>query len=132
MPNEIIGGMSQHSVSPGQTGIQGQSLGWWPWYDYGGRLSPLKLTIFVALFVPGCWVAAAYGFGLLGARPLNEAIREIGLWTIRLVFLALAVTPLRQALRWPQLIIVRRMIGVAAFAYVLVHFSLYTAQQAFD
>jgi methionine sulfoxide reductase heme-binding subunit len=104
----------------------------WPWYDYGGRLSPFKLAVFMVLFVPALWVAFAYGFGLLGARPLNEAIREIGLWTIRLIFLALAVTPLRQILQWPRLIIVRRMIGVAAFAYVLIHFSLYTAQQAFD
>jgi methionine sulfoxide reductase heme-binding subunit len=104
----------------------------WPWQDYGGRLSPFKLAVFVALFGPALWVAFAYGFGLLGARPLNEAIREIGLWTIRLIFLALAVTPLRQMLQWPRLIIVRRMIGVAAFAYVLIHFSLYTAQQAFD
>ena len=104
----------------------------YPWNDYGGRLSPLKLTVFVALFVPAAWVAFAYGFGLLGARPLNEALREIGLWTIRLIFLALAVTPLRQVLQWPRLILVRRMIGVAAFAYVLIHFSLYTASQAFD
>ena len=103
-----------------------------PWDDYGGRLSPLKLTVFAALFVPAGWVAFAYGFGLLGARPLNEAIHQIGLWTIRLIFLALAVTPLRQLLQWPRLILVRRMIGVAAFAYVLIHFSLYTASEAFD
>jgi len=104
----------------------------YPWYDYGGRVSPLKLTVFVALFVPAAWVMFAYAFGLLGARPLNEAIHQIGLWTIRLIFLALAVTPLRQILQWPRLILVRRMIGVAAFAYVLIHFSLYTASQAFD
>lgn len=103
-----------------------------PWDDYSGRLSPLKLVVFTALFVPAGWVAFAYGFGMLGARPLNEAIHQVGLWTIRLIFLALAVTPLRQILRWPRLIVVRRMIGVAAFAYVLIHFTLYTASQAFD
>ncbi|MGH7045888.1 MAG: sulfite oxidase heme-binding subunit YedZ [Stellaceae bacterium] len=103
-----------------------------PWNDYGDRFSPLKLAVFVALFAPALWVAFAYGFGLLGARPLNEAIHQIGLWTIRLIFLALAVTPLRQILRWPRLIVVRRMIGVAAFAYVLVHFSLYVTSEAFD
>jgi len=86
----------------------------YPWYDYGGRVSPLKLTVFVALFVPATWVIFAYAFGLLGARPLNEAIHQIGLWTIRLIFLALAVTPLRQIQQWPRLILVRRMIGVAA------------------
>jgi sulfoxide reductase heme-binding subunit YedZ len=104
----------------------------WPWQDYGGRLSPLKLAVFVALFVPGLWVAFAYAFGLLGARPLNAAIHQIGLWTIRLIFLALAVTPLRQTLHWPRLADLRRMIGVAACAYVLIHFTLYGVSQAFE
>jgi methionine sulfoxide reductase heme-binding subunit len=110
----------------------GRKAAMWPWYDYGGRLSLFKLAVFVALFAPALWVALADSQGWLGARPLNEAIREIGLWTIRLIFLALAVTPLRQVLDWPRLILVRRMIGVAACAYVLVHLFLYTAQQGFD
>ena len=104
----------------------------YPWYDYSRRLSPLKLTVFLALFLPAIWVAAAFSLGWLGARPLNEAIHQIGLWTIRLIFIALAITPLRQIWQWPRLILVRRMIGVAAFAYVLCHFSLYWVDQAFD
>ena len=104
----------------------------YPWNDYSGRLSPLKLVVFVSLFVPASWVAVAYFFDLLGARPLNEAIHQIGLWTIRLIFLALAITPLRQILGMPRLIIVRRMIGVAAFIYVMIHFGLYATDQAFD
>ncbi len=103
-----------------------------PWNDYSGRPSALKLVVFVALFVPPGWVLFAYGFDLLGARPLNEAIHQIGLWTIRLIFLALSVTPLRQILQWSRLILVRRMIGVAAFAYVLIHFLFFTASQMFD
>jgi sulfoxide reductase heme-binding subunit YedZ len=104
----------------------------YPWHDYGGRVSLLKLVVFIALFLPAAWVLVAYAGGLLGARPLNEAIHQIGLWTIRLIFLALAVTPLRQILQWQRLILVRRMVGVAAFAYVLLHFSLYVTSQAFD
>jgi methionine sulfoxide reductase heme-binding subunit len=104
----------------------------YPWNDYSGRLSPLKLAVFAMLFAPAGWVFVAYDWGLLGARPLNEAIHQIGLWTIRLIFLALAVTPLRQILNWPRLILVRRMIGVAAFAYVLIHFTLYAASEMFD
>lgn len=103
-----------------------------PWNDYSRRLSPLKLAVFAALFLPAAWVAFAYAFDRLGARPLTEAIHQLGLWTIRLVFLALAVTPLRQVLRWPRLILVRRMIGVAAFAYVLGHLALYAASENFD
>ena len=54
-----------------------------PWRDNSGRLSLLKLTVFVALFAPGVWTLLSYPLDLLGARPLNEAIHQIGLWTIR-------------------------------------------------
>jgi methionine sulfoxide reductase heme-binding subunit len=103
-----------------------------PWRDYSGRVSPLKTVVFVALFVPAIWVAVAYIHGDLGARPRTEAIHQIGLWTIRFLFLSLLVTPARQLLNWPQLLLVRRMIGVAAACYVLIHLTLYTWDEAFD
>jgi sulfoxide reductase heme-binding subunit YedZ len=104
----------------------------YPWKDYNGRTSPLKLAVFVALFGPALWVMTAFAMGWLGPRPTNEAIHQIGLWTIRLIFIALAITPLRQVVQWPRLIPVRRMVGVAAFAYGLFHLTLYTADQMFD
>jgi sulfoxide reductase heme-binding subunit YedZ len=104
----------------------------YPWHDYSGRTSALKLAVFVALFVPALWVAVAFPMGWLGARPLNEAIHQLGLWTIRLIFIALAVTPLRHILQWPRLIVVRRMVGVAACAYAAAHLSLFAGDQAFD
>jgi sulfoxide reductase heme-binding subunit YedZ len=104
----------------------------YPWKDYNGRTSPLKLAIFVALFGPALWTALSFSMGWLQPQPFTAAIREIGLWTIRLIFIALAITPLRQILQWSRLILVRRMIGVAAFAYAITHLSLYTADQMFD
>jgi sulfoxide reductase heme-binding subunit YedZ len=103
-----------------------------PWADHRGRLSPLKLTIFVLLFIPGLYVALAYALDGLGPRPLNEAIHQFGLWTIRLILVSLAVTPTRQILQWGNLVVVRRMIGVAAFCYGIAHLSLYVTDQAFD
>jgi len=104
----------------------------YPWNNYSRRLSPLKLAVFVALFAPAAWTVSAFAMGWLGARPLNEAIHQFGLWTIRFMFIALAITPLRWILQWQRLVLVRRMIGVAAFAYILVHFLLYIGDQAFD
>jgi methionine sulfoxide reductase heme-binding subunit len=104
----------------------------YPWQDYSGRTSPLKLAVFVALFGPAAWTALSFLMGWLQPQPFAAAIREIGLWTIRLIFIALAITPLRQILQWPRLILVRRMIGVGAFAYAIAHLSLYTADQMFD
>lgn len=103
-----------------------------PWLDYGGRFSPLKAAVFVGLFVPGMLVAYGYAHDQLGARPLNEAIHQIGNWALKLIFLSLAVTPARHLLQWPRLILVRRMVGVAAFGYAAAHLTLYVVDQAFD
>jgi methionine sulfoxide reductase heme-binding subunit len=65
-------------------------------------------------------------------RPITEIIHATGLWTIRLLMIGLAVTPLRQSFRWPRLVTVRRMIGVAAFAYAVLHISFFVADNMFD
>src|SRR5438477_479694 len=104
----------------------------YPWQDYSGRLSPLKLAVFVALFLPALWTAFAFGMGWLQPRAFTEAIHQVGLWMLRFLFIALAITPLRQIVQWPRLILVRRMIGVAGFAYGLVHITLYVADLKFD
>jgi len=104
----------------------------YPWNDYSRKLSPLKLTVFIALFLPASWTLFAFLTNNLGARPLNEAIHQQGLWTIRLILIALAITPLRAILQWQRLLLVRRMVGVAAFAYIMLHFALYIVDQNFD
>src|ERR1700676_2064728 len=103
-----------------------------PWYDYGGRFSPFKAAVLAALFIPALWIAVSYDRGLLGAEPFNAAIRQFGDWTIRLVSIALVISPARIVLQWPALLQVRRIIGVAAFGYGAVHLSLYVADQSFD
>ncbi len=103
-----------------------------PWQERNGRFSALKAACFGALFLPGLWVLGQALTDNLGARPVTEAIHELGLWTIRFLFLSLAITPLHLAWRWPQLILVRRMIGVAAFAYALAHIGGYVVDQGFD
>src|SRR5947208_2909442 len=63
----------------------------YPWQDYSGRLSPLKLAVFVALFLPALWTAFAFGMGWLQPRPFTEAIHQVGLWMLRFLFIALAI-----------------------------------------
>jgi sulfoxide reductase heme-binding subunit YedZ len=104
----------------------------WPWHDESGRFSPLKLLVLVALCGPAALVAWRYQAHALGADPLNAAIHQIGNWTIKLIFLALAVTPVRRLLDWPRVLTLRRMIGVAAFGYAAIHLSLYALDQRFD
>lgn len=104
----------------------------WPWNDRLGRFSALKAVVFAGLFVPGLWIIYQYMAGLLGARLLNEMIHQTGEWAVRFIVITLAVTPLRHAGQWPKLISLRRMIGLAALAYAVWHFSLYSIDQSLD
>lgn len=65
----------------------------------------------------------------LGAMPVTEALHQIGLWAIRLLMITLAVTPLRRIGAWPRLMLLRRMLGVGAFAYAAIHLCIYIVQQ---
>ncbi|MDB5649559.1 MAG: sulfoxide reductase heme-binding subunit YedZ [Hyphomicrobiales bacterium] len=103
-----------------------------PWTDRKGQLAPFKLVVFVALFLPAIWVAWQGWQGDLAPKPVNEAIHQIGSWTVRLLLVSLAVTPLRSIVRWPRLVDVRRMLGVGAVAYAVLHFFLYIADQGWD
>ena len=99
--------------------------------DRAGRFSPLRATVFALLLAPGLYLVWRLAAGQLGPRPITETIHDTGLWAIRLLLVSLAVTPLRQLLRWPALITVRRMIGVAAFAYAAAHLGSYIVDQGF-
>jgi sulfoxide reductase heme-binding subunit YedZ len=103
-----------------------------PWLDRSGRFSPLKASCLLAVLAPAAWLAAQALAHDLGPEPLKEAIHQAGTWAVRLVLVTLAVTPLRRIGGWPRLILVRRMIGVAAMAYALLHLTLFIASQSFS
>ncbi|MCJ2014819.1 sulfite oxidase heme-binding subunit YedZ [Methylobacterium sp. J-076] len=104
----------------------------WPWLDRAGRLSWLKLAIFLACLAPACELAAAYRLDALGAKPVTALIHGTGEWAMRFLLASLAISPLRRIADWPRLILVRRMLGVTAMAYALAHLALYVADQNFD
>ncbi len=98
-----------------------------PWRDRQGAVSPLKLVALAALAAPAATLALASALGTLGAEPVERLQDEAGRWALRWLLLSLAVTPLRLLWRWNRLILVRRMIGVAALAYALGHLAAYAA-----
>ncbi len=103
-----------------------------PWKERNGKTSALKAAVFAALFAPAAWIAFQAATGALAPKPVTEMIHRSGDWALRLILLSLLVTPLRKLLQWPKLIAVRRMVGVAAFAYALAHLSLYVVDQHYD
>ena len=69
----------------------------------------------------------------LGANPAEFITRTTGDWTLRFLLITLAVTPLRRLMGWNSLLRLRRMFGLYAFFYGVVHVSSYAGfDQLFD
>ncbi len=100
-----------------------------PWTDRKGRLAPLRLVVFVGLFLPAVAIFADLIFGPMRPEPFEYALHESGKWVVRFLLLSLAITPFRRILSWNRLIGVRRMIGVSVLCYALLHLGFYAAQE---
>jgi methionine sulfoxide reductase heme-binding subunit len=61
----------------------------------------------------------------LTANPIEFTTRATGDWTLRLLLVTLAITPLRRMLGLPELIRFRRILGLFAFFYGCLHFTTY-------
>jgi methionine sulfoxide reductase heme-binding subunit len=60
-----------------------------------------------------------------GANPVEHVIRELGEWALRFLLIALAVTPIRKFTGWAQVMTLRRMLGLWAFAYACLHLTAF-------
>jgi len=103
-----------------------------PWNERNGKFSTLKAVVFAALFAPALWIIYLDLDGDLFPKPVTEMIHRTGDWGLRLLLISLLITPLRKIANWPKLIAVRRMLGVASFAYLFAHFCLYIVDQKFN
>ena len=85
----------------------------------------IKPWVFAACLIPlGLLVWAAFTGGLT-ANPIEDITHRTGDWTLRFLLAALAVTPLRKLLGWSSLASYRRMVGLFAFFYAVLHLSTY-------
>ena len=92
-----------------------------------------KPLLFATGLLPFAWLFHGAWADTLGANPAEALIRATGDWTLRLLCLTLAVTPLRQALNAPGLARFRRMLGLFTFFYGVLHFLSYSwLDQSFD
>ncbi len=85
----------------------------------------IKPAVFFACLMPLGWMTWQGFSGGLGANPIEEITHRTGEWTLRLLLLTLAVTPLRVLSGWNWLIRFRRMLGLFAFFYAMLHFLTY-------
>jgi sulfoxide reductase heme-binding subunit YedZ len=84
-----------------------------------------KPLLFMLCVLPFAWLFYGAAANTLGANPAEALIRATGDWTLRFLCITLAVTPLRQWTGQPALARFRRMLGLFAFFYVVLHFLSY-------
>lgn len=85
-----------------------------------------KYAVWLALCMPALHIVYRYG---VDSMSYGEVIHETGDWSIGLLFIAMAITPVGRFLRnstgWTFLRFHRRAIGVASFAYAALHTVTY-------
>jgi len=96
----------------------------------------LKIGLFLVCLLPLVKLSMET-FGVsgmsLGANPVEELIHRFGIWGLNFLLITLAVTPLRELTGKSGLLRFRRMLGLFAFFYVLMHFLVYVGlDQRFD
>ena len=90
-------------------------------------ITAIKVAVFLTALVPFgrlAWLAVMDP-GALGPNPAEYIVRSTGEWCLRFVVLTLAITPLRRWTGSAWVMRLRRMIGLYAFFYGVVHFASY-------
>ncbi len=93
-----------------------------------------KPLVFLACLLPALHLTAGalnavglthIGSISLGADPVKVMLHTCGRWTLNFLMITLCMTPLRDLTHWVGWLRFRRMFGLFAFFYVLLHFSVY-------
>ena len=85
-----------------------------------------KSVLWLLCCWPCLWLVWGSANDHLGANPAEYLIRATGDWTLRLLCITLAVTPLRVMLALPELAKLRRMFGLFTYFYVVLHLLCYS------
>lgn len=84
------------------------------------------LTVVTCLIPVALVLYQAASVGL-GANPIADLTDVTGLWALRLLLVTLMITPLRRLTRWNWIMPARRVLGLFAFFYSVLHLVVYLA-----
>jgi len=87
----------------------------------------LKAVLWLGALTPAVWLASGLARGALGPNPIEELTHVTGMTALVLLMITLAVTPFRRLTGWNLVIKLRRPLGLFAFFYASVHFSIWFA-----
>lgn len=104
----------------------------------GVLLSPahvraVKVLVWLLALLPFLRLLYLGATSQFGANPLEFVTRSTGTWTLVMLCVTLAITPLRKLTGWHWLLRLRRMLGLFTFFYAIQHFMLWLAvDRGFD
>lgn len=85
----------------------------------------VKVLVWILALLPFARLLYLGATAQFGANPLEFVTRSTGTWTLVMLCVTLAITPLRRFTGWNGLIKLRRMLGLFAFFYAVQHFLLW-------
>jgi methionine sulfoxide reductase heme-binding subunit len=85
----------------------------------------VKPLAWIACLGPAGWLVRGILAGDLGADPIKTLTHTTGLSALVILLVTLGITPLRRLTGWHGLIKTRRLVGLFAFFYAAIHFSIY-------
>lgn len=91
----------------------------------------IKPIVFLLSLTPFLLLLSGAIYNELGADPAKYIVHKTGSWTLRFLVITLCITPARKWLNWPQLLRLRRMLGLFSFFYATMHFASYYALYLF-
>lgn len=83
-----------------------------------------SLTIFACL-IPLLWLFIDIAFNNLGSNPIQALHIRLGDWSLRFLWLTLAVTPIQTVTKWRGMTDYRQILGLYAFFYATLHLLAY-------
>jgi sulfoxide reductase heme-binding subunit YedZ len=85
----------------------------------------LKVAVWAACLAPLAFLGYRAYTGDLSANPISFVTNWLGDWTLRILLASLAMTPLRILFGWSWPVTLRRLLGLFAFFYAALHFSVW-------
>lgn len=83
-----------------------------------------SLTLAVCL-IPLLWLLIDTAFDNLGPNPIQALHIRLGDWSLRFLWLTLAITPIQTVTKWRGMTEYRQLLGLYAFFYATLHLLAY-------
>lgn len=80
-----------------------------------------KVIVFCVALMPLIWLVSDVVLGRIGPDPGQEITERLGIAAFQLLLVTLLITPLKKMTGWPGWLRHRRMLGLFAFFYAVLH-----------